>query len=114
MKVDATAGQTFMQALGLEWLEANGRGGFSFGTVAGANTTRYQALLLAARNPASKSIWASCLYPNRFDQPHVFSGEGKLFSQEIVSHMLRVRSAGQREHPDLHRKPKDDLCKTRP
>ena len=55
MKVDATAGQTFMQALGLEWLEANGRGGSSFGTVAGAKTTRYHAVLLTAPKPASKS-----------------------------------------------------------
>ena len=55
MKVDATASQTFMQALGLEWLEANGRGGFSFDTVAGAKTTRYHAVLLTARKPATKS-----------------------------------------------------------
>ena len=114
MKVDATAGQTFMRALGLEWLEANGCGGFSFGTVAGVNTTRYHAVLLTARKPAPKSLEASCLHPDRFDQPHVFSGESKLFSQKIVFHMLRVRGAGQREHPDLHRKSKDDLCKTRP
>jgi glycogen debranching enzyme-like protein len=55
VKVDAAAGQTFKQALGLEWLEANGRGGFSFGTVAGAKTTRDHAVLLTARKPAPKS-----------------------------------------------------------
>ena len=114
MKVDATACQNFEQALGLEWLETNGRGGFASGTVAGANTTRYHTLLLTARKPATKSSWAPCLHPDRFDQSHVFSGERKLFSQEIVFHMLRVRGAGQREHPDLHRKSKDDLCETRP
>ncbi len=38
-------------ALSLEWLETNGRGGFASGTVAGANTRRYHALLLTARNP---------------------------------------------------------------
>jgi hypothetical protein len=62
--------------------------------------------------PAPKSFGASGLQPNRFDQLHVFSGEGKLFSLEIFFHMLLVRGAGQREHPDLHRKPKDDLRET--
>jgi len=49
MKVDATACQNFEQALGLKWLETNGRGGFASDTVAGANTTRYHTLLLTAR-----------------------------------------------------------------
>jgi len=35
-----------------------------------------------------------------------------MFRLEIIFHMLRVRGAGQREHPDLHRKPKDDLRET--
>lgn len=35
-------------ALSLEWLETNGLGGFSSGTVSGANTRRYHALLLTA------------------------------------------------------------------
>jgi len=76
------------------------------------------SILLTGRNnvakPAPKSFRASCLHPDRFNQPHVISGEGKLFSLEIIFHMLRVRGAGQREHPNLHRKPKDDLCKTSP
>ena len=38
----------------LEWLETNGRGGFSSGTVAGANTRRYHVLLLTARKPPSE------------------------------------------------------------
>jgi predicted glycogen debranching enzyme len=42
------------RALSLEWLETNGRGGFSSGTVAGANTRRYHALLLTARTPPSE------------------------------------------------------------
>ena len=54
MKVDATTCQNFEQALSLEWLETNGRGGFSSGTVAGANTRRYHALLLTARKPPSE------------------------------------------------------------
>jgi predicted glycogen debranching enzyme len=37
--------------LGREWLESNGLGGFASGSVAGANTRRYHALLLAATTP---------------------------------------------------------------
>ena len=44
------------RALTLEWLETNGRGGFASGTVAGAQTRRYHALLLTARNPPSERI----------------------------------------------------------
>lgn len=36
------------RALDLEWLETNGLGGFSSGTISGANTRRYHALLLTA------------------------------------------------------------------
>jgi len=35
----------------LEWLEANGTGGFAMGTVAGANTRRYHGLLVASLRP---------------------------------------------------------------
>jgi predicted glycogen debranching enzyme len=43
--------QNLDRVLSLEWLETNGRGGFASGTVAGANTRRYHALLLTASNP---------------------------------------------------------------
>lgn len=49
--IDATTCQDLDRALRLEWLETNGRGGFASGTVAGANTRRYHALLLIARRP---------------------------------------------------------------
>jgi predicted glycogen debranching enzyme len=51
LKVDPVRCQDFEQALSLEWLETNGRGGYASGTVAGANTRRYHALLLVARHP---------------------------------------------------------------
>lgn len=38
--------QDLDRALSIEWLETNGLGGFSSGTVSGANTRRYHALLL--------------------------------------------------------------------
>jgi len=46
--------QNLDRALSLEWLETNGRGGFSSGTVAGANPRRYHAHLLTARTPPSE------------------------------------------------------------
>ena len=54
MKIGAEDCQNLDRALSLEWLETNGRGGFSSGTVAGANTRRYHALLLTARKPPSE------------------------------------------------------------
>ncbi len=54
MKIAAKDCRNLDRALSLEWLETNGRGGFASGTVAGANTRRYHALLLTARKPPSE------------------------------------------------------------
>ena len=51
MKVETKDCQNLERALGLEWLETNGRGGFASGTIAGPNTRRYHALLLVAGKP---------------------------------------------------------------
>ncbi|TKB73109.1 MAG: glycogen debranching protein [Nitrospira sp.] len=56
MKVNTQDSRNLDRALSLEWLETNGRGGFSSGTVAGANTRRYHALLLTARKPPSERV----------------------------------------------------------
>ncbi len=42
--------------LGAEWLEADGLGGFASGTVGGARTRRYHALLLAATTPPTGRV----------------------------------------------------------
>ena len=55
MKVEKEDCRNLDSALGLEWLETNGRGGFASGTIAGANTRRYHALLLTAR-PKVKTV----------------------------------------------------------
>ena len=54
MKIQAEDCQNLDRALSLEWLETNGRGGFSSGTIAGANTRRYHGLLLVARKPPTE------------------------------------------------------------
>jgi predicted glycogen debranching enzyme len=51
MKISGQDCKNLERALSLEWLETNGRGGFTSGTVGGANTRRYHALLLTARKP---------------------------------------------------------------
>ncbi len=56
MKIEREDCRNLDRALSLEWLEPNGRGGFSSGTVAGANTRRYHALLLTARKPPSERV----------------------------------------------------------
>ena len=54
MRINEEDCQNLERALSLEWLETNGRGGFASGTVGGANTRRYHALLLTARKPPSE------------------------------------------------------------
>src|SRR5438445_13683046 len=49
------------------------------------------------------------LQRDRFNPPDVFGGMVEPFGLEIFFHMLWVRGAGQREHPDLHGEPEDDL-----
>ena len=56
MLISAEDCQYLSYALSLEWLETNGRGGFASGTVAGANTRRYHALLLVARRPPGDRV----------------------------------------------------------
>jgi hypothetical protein len=57
VNISAQDCQNLDSALGLEWLETNGRGGFSSGTVARANTRRYHALLLARSQQTNGSCW---------------------------------------------------------
>ena len=52
------------------------------------------------------------LQGDRFNPLDFFGGEGELFGLEVLLHMLLARGSGQREHADLHSKPKDDLCGT--
>lgn len=54
MKIGTQDCRNLDRALSLEWLETNGRGGFASGTIAGANTRRYHALLLKTRKPPSE------------------------------------------------------------
>jgi predicted glycogen debranching enzyme len=54
--------QNFQEASSREWLETNGIGGFACSTLAGMNTRRYHALLVAAlRPPGGRTILLSKL-----------------------------------------------------
>ena len=52
------------------------------------------------------------LQRDRFNPPDFFGGECELFGLQVFFHMMLARGSGQREHPDLHGKPKDDLYGT--
>src|SRR4051812_1636270 len=52
MKLEIESGlQDFNKASSLEWIETNGSGGYSSGTVSGANTRSYHGLFVAALHP---------------------------------------------------------------
>src|SRR5580693_9459585 len=51
MRIDSATLRDFSRASKLEWLETNGTGAFAMGTVAGVNTRRYHALLVASLRP---------------------------------------------------------------
>lgn len=51
LQFDSEICTNFEEASSREWLEANGIGGFASGTISGANTRRYHALLTAATRP---------------------------------------------------------------
>lgn len=62
LSVSAERCRDWQQSSSLEWLETNGAGGFAMGTVSGANTRRYHALLVAAlRPPAMRMVVLSRL-----------------------------------------------------
>ena len=48
IEIDREITQDFERAIGLEWLETNGLGGWAGTTVAGAHSRRYHGLLVAA------------------------------------------------------------------
>ncbi|HSG41140.1 MAG TPA: glycogen debranching enzyme N-terminal domain-containing protein [Thermoanaerobaculia bacterium] len=53
IQIDREITQDYERALGLEWLETNGLGGWAGTTVAGAHSRRYHGLLVAATEPPS-------------------------------------------------------------
>ncbi|MEP7365296.1 MAG: amylo-alpha-1,6-glucosidase [Acidobacteriota bacterium] len=59
------------QALGLEWLETNGLGGFASSTITGANTRRYHGLLVAATKPPVGRV----VMLSKFEETLVVNGQ---------------------------------------
>ena len=51
MRIAGGICRDFARSSKLEWLETNGTGAFAMGTVAGVNTRRYHALLVASLQP---------------------------------------------------------------
>lgn len=66
--------RNFEIASRLEWLEADGTGGFAMGTVAGINTRRYHGLLVAAlRPPVERHVLLSRVEEEVDFDGHVFA-----------------------------------------
>ena len=64
----------FAQSSQREWLETNGTGAFAMGTVAGVNTRRYHALLVASlRPPAERYVLLSRVEENIVTSSGTFS-----------------------------------------
>jgi predicted glycogen debranching enzyme len=91
MEVSAADCRKIDRALELEWLETNGRGGFSSGTVSGANTRRYHALLLVARNPPVHRY----NFVNHVDEWVEVGGQAFSLSSNVYSGIV---------HPDGYRR----------
>jgi predicted glycogen debranching enzyme len=62
IEIDREITQDFARAIGLEWLETNGLGGWAGTTVAGAHSRRHHGLLVAATEPpAGRTVLLSRL-----------------------------------------------------
>lgn len=72
ISLDATICSDFEQATAREWLETNGIGGFASGTVSGANTRRYHAILTAATRPPLGRVTTV----SKLDEKIVIDGSG--------------------------------------
>ena len=84
MRIDKEECRNLDRALSLEWLETNGRGGFSSGTVAGANTRRYHALLLTARKPPSERF----VFVNHLEEWIDIEGQSYPFSTNLYPNAI--------------------------
>ena len=106
MKIGVADCQNLDRASTLEWLETNGRGGFSSGTVAGANTRRYHALLLTARKPPGERAGVTMeLVPGNgkglFGKGHRFahSGDAQARVRDRGMHAELAGMAGRWQAP---------------
>jgi predicted glycogen debranching enzyme len=78
----------------LEWLEADGRGGFASGTAAGIRTRRYHALLLAAINPPTHRMVLINGFDAWIETPQ---GRFALTSQNYAPGIVHADGAGRVE-----------------
>ena len=60
--------QNFAEAIGLEWLETNGIGGWASSTISNAHTRRYHGLLVAATRPPV----GRCVLLSKLDETLIF------------------------------------------
>ena len=70
LELNADVCSDFEASTSREWLETNGIGGFACGTVSGANTRRYHALLTAATRPPLGRV----TYLSKFEERVLIDG----------------------------------------
>ena len=86
----------------MEWLETNGTGAFAMGTVAGLNTRRYHALLVASLKPPTERY----VLLSRFEEEAVVNG--RTFALYCCQYPGKLVDAGS----DLLEEFRDDPCAT--
>ena len=64
IEIDREITQDFARAIGLEWLETNGLGGWAGTTVAGAHSRRDHGLLAVTTPPSSRRPAARSCFPD--------------------------------------------------
>jgi glycogen debranching enzyme len=92
MQIDSGICRDFPRSSRLEWLEANGTGAFAMGTVAGVNTRRYHALLVASlRPPVERKVLLSRVEEEVWiDGP----GEGPMYALGVCQYPGTVSPRG--------------------
>ena len=94
-----------------EWLETNGTGAFAMGTVAGINTRRYHALLVASLKPPTERY----VLLSRFEEeivngdqtfalgccqyPGLLVDDGSRFLEDFSGLIKEAAKAAKAEHP---------------
>ena len=89
----------FENATAREWLETNGIGGFASGTISGANTRRYHALLTAATRPPLGRVTTLA----KFEETLII--DGKTFELSTNQYPNRIYPEGYKYLKSFRRDP---------
>ncbi len=112
MKIKKEICRDLEQAMGREWLETNGLGGFACSTIIGMNTRRYHGLLIPAQNESHGRFVAL----SKFEETLIVPGTGSFeLSSNCYAGAIHPNGYTHLEHVRLDPFPIftfciDDLC----